>query len=944
VAPDNGEWARHRPADNALTTIGGMLYGRDAERARIREVLDRAGNGQSAVLVVRGEAGVGKSALLEDAREQAAGMTVLSGSGVESETQLPYAGLHQLLRPVLDHLDALPDPQARALRGALGLGTGVGDEWFLVSAAVLSLLAEAAERKPVVCLVDDAHWLDDASAEALVFAARRLAAEPIALIFAARESDVRSFDAPGLEELRLAGLDRDAATALLDQRAGVALSPDARQQLIEQTEGNPLALLALSSSLSDAQMSGAEPLIDPLPVTEQVERVFLSRVRSLPDDTQTLLLVAAADDTGTVGAVLPAAVQLGAGPESLDAAEQAALVRVRGERIDFLHPLVRSAIYHGAPLSRRQAAHRALAAVLVDESNADRRAWHLAAGTVQPDASVVDDLEQAALRARQRSGFVPASLAFERAATITADDRRRLRLLIDAVESAWLGGRLERALVLLERARPLAGERAERADIDRWRGLIEVTVGVPADAREVLVRGALEIAEVDHEQALQMLATACLAAGYSGDAEAVVATAQLADQIPATERDGPVSLFLAQFVRGAGSYFAGAFETAAPSLRAALEMAEGGDVVGSSRLRLLVFAGGAGLFLGDDRAAERFNRRLVAHTRETGAVGLLTEAVPRLALSQIATGYWPGAAANLEEGIDLARQTGQQQVLGHMLSELALIAALRGEDQTCRSLAAESHELASARGLVHVEQTSRWALLALALGRGDVDGALICARDIARCPVALWAALDRIEAAVRAGEAQEAAGWLESFEAWADGGGVEWGRAVALHCRALLCDDDEESERMFATALAAHTEAGRPFERARTELAYGEFLRRARQRVEAREHLRAALDGFENLGATLWAERAEVELRASGQTARKRDPSTRDELSPQEMQIARFVAQGLSNREVAAQLFLSPRTIDFHLRNVFRKLGLTSRTQLAHLELDAGEREPAQVA
>jgi DNA-binding CsgD family transcriptional regulator len=911
-----------------------MLFGRDAERSCIAALLDGARSGRSGALVLRGEAGVGKSALLEDAREQAVGMTVLAGCGIESEARVAYAGLHQVVRPVLGNLDTLPAPQGRALGGALGLEEGVGDEWFLVSLAVLSLLSEAAEAGPLLCLVDDAHWLDDASAESLVFAARRLEAEGVAMLFAAREGDVRRFEAPGLPELLLAGLDAGAAGALLDRHTRAWLSAEAREQLIEGTGGNPLALLELSTTLSEPQLAGLEPLLEPLPVGARIEQAFLSQLQQLPDETQTLLLVAAADDSGATATVLAAAARLGAELDALDAAERARLVRIRQDRLEFRHPLIRSAVYQAAALSQRRAAHEALASVLTDESDADRRAWHRAAAAVEPDAAVAEELEQAARRAHRRSGFVAASLAFERAAALTPDERERVRLLSGAVEGAWFGGRLDRALMLLERARPMATEPIERAEIDRWRGLIEVNVGVPADARELLVRGAADMATVDPERALYMLGIACVASAYGGEGRSVPAIAEVATRLPAG--DTPVTRFLASFLAGTGALFSEAYPTASSSLRAALDRADEADAHGSSRLfGLLILAGGAGLFLGDDEAADRLNRRLVHRAREMGALTLLTQALPRLALTQVATGQWSSAAAGLTEGVRLARQAGQHQVVAHMLAMLALVAALRGEDGECRTLAAESRELASARRLVHVAHTARWALLLLELGRGRPDEAVLYAREIADLPIALWAGPDRVEAAIRAGDTQAARTWLAAFEAWAESSRAPWSRVSALRCRALLAEDGEEVGLLFAEALGVPRPSARPFERARTELAFGEHLRRSRRRVEAREHLRAALEGFETLGASQWAERAREELRASGQTARRREPSTRGDLTAQEVQIARFVSQGLSNREVAAQLFLSPRTIDYHLRNVFRKLGISSRMQLVQLELDA---------
>ena len=921
-----------------------MLYGRDPERARIGELLAGARSSQSAVLVISGEPGVGKSALLEDARDQAGGMHILSGGGIESETHLPFAALHQIVLPVLDHLEDIPEPQAAALRGALGLAAG-GSDRFLVSLAVLSLLAEAAEGRPLLCLVDDAHWLDEASADALVFVARRLDAEGIAMLFAAREGEIRRFEAPGLPELHLGGLDAAAAEALVDRHAGIALSSEVRDRLVTETGGNPLALLELSPALSEAQLSGAEALLAPIPVSARVERAFLARVNRLPEESQTLLLVAAADGSGELATVLRAAAQLGAGAEALDGAEQAGLANVRGTRLELRHPLVRSAVYQAAPLSKRQAAHRALANVLDGEVDADRRAWHRAAASVEPDPSVVEELEQAAQRARRRSGFAAASFAFERAAALTPDEENRARRLTAAAENAWLAGRAERALMLLEGARPLVSEPIQRADIDRFLGLIEMTRGVPADACRFLLRAATEVAPIDGERALQLLNIAGVAAAYAGDREAGIAIAEVARGLVVEE--APFARMLTQLLIGLGAHCEGDFANAAPRLREALELAEELDGDAAGEPVALLFAGRAALYLGDDQASYRSHHEAAAQARESGALSVVTQILPRLAIAEFWAGRWPSAAANAREGLQLAREIGQHDLVAQQLAVLALMAAARGSEDECRSIAAESRELASARGLGIVAEIAHWALALLELGLGRAEEALRRGREISTTLVVFWGALDRIEAAMRAGDRETARAWLDVFEPWAESNGVAWGRAVVLHCRALLSEDESEAGRLFLAALDVHAEAARPFERARSELAYGEFLRRARRRVEAREHLRAALEGFEELGATLWAERARVELRASGRTARKRDSSTRAELTEQELQIARFVAEGLTNREVAAQLFLSPRTIDFHLRNVYRKLGISSRTALARLDLDSqnvGARHVASVA
>jgi predicted ATPase len=424
-----------------------VLFGRDAEQTRIGELLDGARESRGSALVVRGEAGVGKSALLEHARELAGDdMLVLRGVGVASEAQLPFAGVHQLVLPVLPHLRRLPTPQADALRGALGLAAGGGKQRFLVSLAVLSLLADAAGERPLLCLVDDAHWLDDASADALAFVARRLQAEPIVMLFAAREGEDRRFAARTLPELRLDGLNPAAARALVDHHIGVA--PEIRDRLVAGTGGNPLALLELPSALSGRQLAGLEPLHEPMPVSTRIERSFLARLRGLPPEARTFLLVAAAEGSGERATVLRAARRLGATVDGLDAAVSAGLVRLHETQLEFRHPLVRSAVYHAATPPERRAAHRALVDALDGESEADRRAWHLAAASAEPDPAIGDELERAAERARQRSGFAAASAAFERAAALTPGEGARGRRLIAAAESAWFGGQLDRAVLL----------------------------------------------------------------------------------------------------------------------------------------------------------------------------------------------------------------------------------------------------------------------------------------------------------------------------------------------------------------------------------------------------------------------------------------------------------------------------------------------------------------
>jgi DNA-binding CsgD family transcriptional regulator len=920
------------PGTGAVTSRSTTLHGRRDELHRVDALLHGVRHSQSAVLVLRGPAGIGKSALLREARVRAADLQVLACHGTEAEIRLPYAALHQLLRPVLDRADVVPDIQARALRCALGLEFGSRPEPFLVALAVLSVLAEAADDQPLLCLVDDAQWLDEATADALLFVARRLEAEPIAMLLAAREERDERLDAPGLEELHVGGLDAESAHAIVERASRGKLAPDVAEWLVDATEGNPLALVEFAAALTDGQAAGVEPILGPLPISSHLERAFVDQVRRLPPASQRLLLVAATDESGDLTTVLDAAARLGVGAEALDDAERAELIRVRGMTLELRHPLVRSAIYQGAPLSQRRAAHGALASVLVGDARADRRAWHRAAASVDPEPAVVDELAGAALRAHARGGYDAASLAYERAAALAADERRRTRLLTAAAESAWLPGRVSRAVALLRRARSQTADPAVRADADRLLGVIELTCGVPADSSQILAGAADAVAPADPERALYLLSLASWGAAFARDRGAIVAIARRAERLGVA--DTPSTRFLRSRLAGLRAHFTRDFDAAGECFRTTLSLVD--DAATDDLPDRLGLVSPVGLFLCDDRAVLELHRRVAARAREAGMVSLLTQALPWVALGDLWDGHWPAAAACLGEGLELARGTRQHQITAHLVAIQALLAAARGDEERCRALAAESLELASARRLVHVSIAATWALAVLELGLGRPEAALAHARALPATAGIDWDALDRIEAAVRAGETGTARRWLEAFEPWAVSSRAPWGQAVALHCRALLADDAPEAERLFAAALAMHERAGRPFERARTELAFGEFLRRLRRRAQARTHLRAALERFEALGSAVWAERARSELRASGETARRRDPSTLDQLTAQEAHIAQLVAEGRTNRDVAGQLFLSPRTIDFHLRNVYRKLGIASRMELARIDLAQG--------
>src|SRR5262245_27575109 len=922
----------------------GGLHGRHQECAAVARLLQAARQGRSEVLVLRGEAGVGKSALLAYAAGRARGMMVLRAAGVEAEVELPFAALHQLLRPLLERLDRLPAPQAAALQAAFGLaaapgghdrgGEHVGDR-FRLSVGVLSLLAEAAEQRPLVCLLDDSNWLDQASADALVFAGRRLVAEGIGLLFAARDAEPRRFDAPGLPELRLGGLDGTAAARLLADAVPSAPAAQVRDRLLSAAGGNPLALLELPAALSAAQLAGRAPLPDPLPVGAGVERAFAERAGRLPAAARTMLLLLAADDTEEAATVLRAAHGLGLDAGALGPAEAGRLVRAEGARIEFRHPLVRSAIYRAATFAERRAVHLALAGALDGAGQADRRAWHRAAAAVGPDEPAAAELERSAGRARARGGHAATAAALERAAELTGEDPARARRLAAGAEAAWLAGRQQWAQELARRADRLDPPPRLRADLQELRARIELWCGSPVQAHRLLAGAAAAIADADPEKAALLLLQAGRAAWVAGDGAATAEAGRRLGTLAVPE-DTPARLVGLVLV-GLAGLMTGDTSQAAPLLR---EVAASAQTAGTPLQ--LGFAGSAAMFAGDDAVAADLLGRAVAAARAAGAVGTLPWLLQLLAYFQAWTSRWPLAVASASEGLRLATETGQDNAAAYHHAVLAWVAAAQGREQECRAHADAALKQAARRALALQAGIATWALGLAELGAGRPAAALDQLEQLAAAGPGLghplpatFAAPDLVEAAVRAGHPGAAPDAVARLERWATATAVPWGLALVATCRGLLSDGDT-AEGHFARALELHAAASRPFDRARTQLACGQALRRARRPSQARSHLRAALEGFERLGAAPWAGRARAELRASGETARRRDPSTLTQLTPQELQIARLAAAGATNREIAAQLFVSPRTVEYHLYKVFPKLGVASRAELARLApLDA---------
>ncbi|MFI6581420.1 AAA family ATPase [Embleya sp. NPDC050493] len=916
------------PSSRAGDATRARLWGRDAERAAIAAVIERARAGRGAVLVLRGPAGIGKSALLDEAAHEAADVRVLRVAGVEAEAGLPFAALQALLRPVVHRLDTLPDVQAAALRGALGLAAAGADR-YLVGSAVLGLLSDLSRERPLLCLIDDAHWLDAASAEVLLFAARRLDAEGVGVLFAARDAP-EAFEARALPELAPSALDRDLADALLAERVP-DLTPALRERIVAESAGNPLALIELAAGLDADARTGR---IDPpaaLPVTDRVLAEFGDRIDRLPAPARVVLTVAAAEGTGDLGTVLRAARTLGAGAEDLDACVAAGLLRGTAGTIVFRHPLVRSTAYQRADVAGRLAVHRALAAA----TDGERRLWHAAEGTAGPDESVAAALERAAVHAHERGATGAAAPIHEWAARLSPEPADRARRTVLAAQSAVIAGRTEHAAALAERAFAQTEDPLLRAGLAMVRATAATERGTPRGAARLLIEHARPIARTHPDPALSLLTMAAGSAWSAAEQVELRELAVLAAELPSAsgasaDPGSPVAAItaLAHLVD----------DGPARSLPVLRSFVTGIRARPPGPLLVRILAGTVAVLLGDDDAALELAAGDAARTRARGQLGALPGTLQVLAHAQAMAGLDHDAAATVAEALTLARDTGQARRPARLGVITARIAAVRGDEAGCRAALATGTDRADRPEFGGVTEAAVAAdcalgLLDLTLGRYEtaVRRLTDCTRGPARHTAAAVAAqADLVEAAARAGTPERGREAGERFEAWARASGTPWAIAVALRCRALLADPAAAGER-YAEAIREHERGGRPFERARTELLYGEWLRRARRRSAARTPLRAALAAFERLAASPWAERARTELRATGDAAPADtgDADVLGRLTPQELHIVRLAAEGVSNRDIAGRLFLSPRTVEYHLYKAYPKLGVGSRSELS---------------
>ena len=913
---------RTAPSPGTDEAAAGQLFGREHELGVLTGLAGRLNGGNGGALVVRGEAGIGKSALLAAVTGQArdAGARVLSAVGVQSEARLPFAGLHQLLRPVLRLAERLPGRQRAALLAAFGMSDEAPSELFLIGLATLELIGDAAEASPVLLIADDAHWLDEPSCAVLAFVARRLAAEPAVMVIAVRDGVASAFDEAQLPELRVPGLDRDAAGTLLDSRAP-GLDREVRERLITEAAGNPLALVELPEAVRSEQLAGSALMPSRLPLPARLERAFAAQSSGLPAATRSVLLVAAADDGAALGEVLDAASVLERATVTADElapAVAARLVEIHETRLEFRHPLVRSAMYQAASVSQRQAAHAALADLLADQP--DRRAWHRAAAALGPNERVAADLDAAAVRAVRRGAAAVAIDALRRAAQLSEDPASQGRRLLHAAQMAFEAGRHELGTELLQATASLDLPADERTYASYLReGFLEGWSGVAKLESLVGLAGRLRAAG-HGDLALQLLndlANRCYWGNPGQQARSAVVAA--AESMPLPD-DDPVLIYI--------------LACADPVRRGALLndqiqriVPDAADPAGTYLVGYAATAVWAW-----DRAL-LFLDAAVDGLRLQGRLGLLAQALVSQAWSAMHLGREPLAVSAAGEAARLARETGQARWIVAAQVAHAAVAAERGDPDAAEAMLREAEAV-----LLPMGANPLLALVQFARGRGAVmhqsypEGfehlrRILDPADPAYHPFAgTWGLADLIEAAIHIGDTAAAAAYLAQLESLAATTAGPLLRAEAAYARPLVAGDDD-AEALYQSALEQDL-TDWPGYRGRALLWYGVWLRRQRRAAESRAPLRTARDCLDALGFTDLADYARRELRASGESSSRRTPEAWDQLTPQELQIAQMAAAGMSNREIGQQLYISHRTVGAHLHRIFPKLGITSRSQL----------------
>jgi DNA-binding CsgD family transcriptional regulator len=901
------------------------LIGRRRERAVLERLLDTARGGHGAVLVVYGDPGVGKTALLEYAVEAGQDFRVVRTAGVEGEMELDYAALQRLCSPILEFIERLPDPQRDALGVAFGRSAGPAPSPFLVGLAVLGLLSEAAVQRPLLCVVDDSQWLDGATARALAFVARRLLAEMIVLAFGTRDvgSGLARFP-----QLRVEPLGRRDARALLESVLAARLDESVLERIIAETRGNPLALLELPRGMTPAQLAGGFGLPAALPLSTGIEQSFTRRLARLPRDARRLLLLAAAEPVGDPALLWRAAQRLGIPETAAHAVESEGLLVVDGGVV-FRHPLVRSAAYGAAEPSERREVHRALADATDPQVDPDRRAWHRAQAASVPDDEVATELERSAARAQARGGLAAAAAFLERAATLTPAPAHRARRALVAAQTKFRAGALDDALGLLSSTEIGALDELDRARIELLRAQIAFVSTHGSDAPMLLLAAARRLTPLSptlaHETYLEALSAAMFAGRLAAPGASALDVAQAAKVAPRPPVVGGPELLL----DGLATRFTESYEAAVPILRRAQQAFDVSGFTVSEQLRWKWLATVSSVHIWDDAGWEAMSERHVQIARETGALGELPLALTQRVYAHLFVGELTTAVSLVDEIRAATEATGSNLA---PYGAVGLV-ALRGREPEAVSLIDESRKDVTLRGEGIGLSILDWAEAVLYNGLGRYEQARAAALRVVEHPHDLgtsnWGMAELIEAAVRAGTPELAAGARSRLAVMAKVSGTDWALGIAARSEALFVED-RGAEELYAEALDRLGRSRMAVDLARAHLLYGEWLRRQRRRVDARTQLRSAHDLFSDVGMEAFAERARVELEATGEHARRRTVDTLDQLTPQEAQISRLVARGNTNREIAAQLFISPSTVEYHLRKVFGKLGVKSRTQLAN--------------
>jgi DNA-binding CsgD family transcriptional regulator len=888
----------------------------------LEDLVSAIRRGESRSLVLLGEAGIGKTALLEQLIASATDLTVLRAGGVESDMELAYAGLHQLCAPMLERLDALPEPQRDAIEVVFGLSSGGAPSRFLVGLAVLNLFADAAEQRPLLCVVDDAQWLDRTSLQTLVFVARRMLAEPVGIVFAAREPDDGLQSLPGLEVL---GVRNGDARALLDSAVQFKLDERVRDRIIAETRGNPLALLELPRGLTARQLAGGFGLVEAQGLAGRIEASFVRRFETLSDDARRLLLVAAAEPVGDPLLLLAAAERLGVAESGADAQTEGLLSL--GERVTFRHPLVRSAVYRAATTEQRREVHLALAEVTDSSVDPDRRAWHHASAAPGPDESIATALEQSAGRAQSRGGLAAAAAFLHRAVVLSEDPAQRARRALAASQANLDAGFFDAALELVALAEASTADELRIAHVALLKGQIAFASSLGPTAPPLLLNAARRLEPLDPELARETYLDAWGAALFAGR---LASTAGLADVSHAagsaprlTRSARPSDLLL----DGLATFVTDGHAAAAPFLRRATAAFADAKAPSQENFRWGWMTTIPPNILWDEDSWHAISARHLREARDAGALARLPIDLADWAIFCAWCGDFAGASIAIAEAAEITKATGLHIA---PYAEMLLV-ALRGRSDAAPLIESAIRD-AETDGQGLSLQWAEWTGAVLYNGLGDHERALASAQRAADATPHLhvnpWALTEVVEAATRAARPNLASAAVERVIEATAPSSTDWGRGMQARCRALM-SDGKSAERLHGEAIERLARTRRRPELARAHLLYGEWLRRERRRSDARAQLRVAHEQFASIGMEAFAERARRELQATGETVGRPTVETRDALTAQERQIARLARDGLSNAEIGARLFLSPRTVEWHLRNVFAKLEIRSRHDLA---------------